>query len=119
MSVNDELARALGHIYQTNRAGQRARITLGGTTQPVTVIIDQDMRLGSDSGGFTNRYDNRADGNIAERWLVSFQKSEVTGVILAGVELELIDTGERYELHAPVELLGQAEGEITYGAAKF
>lgn len=119
MSVNDELARALGHIYQSTRAGQRAKLTLGSTLLPVTVIIDQDLRLGSDSGGFTNRYDNRADGNIAERWLISFRKADVTGVVLDGVQLELDDTGDRYELHAPVEVLGQAEGEITYGAAKY
>lgn len=119
MGINDELARALGHIYQEARAGQPARLTLGAETLTLTVIVGQDMRLGSDSGGFTNRYDNRADGNIAERWMVSFRKADVQGLILDGVLVELVQTGERFELMAPVDVLGQDVGEISYGAAKF
>ncbi|MFM5576901.1 hypothetical protein ACET8O_20300 [Aeromonas veronii] len=122
MSIESELARALGHIYAPNRAGEKVRIFLGSTTRDVSVVITNDLHVGGDGSGFTNRYDNRADGNIAARWMVSFQKPHVADLILSGCFITVLDaegnaTGQTYELHEPVDEVGQKAGEITYGAS--
>lgn len=117
MSINAELARALGHILP--RAGVAATLAIGTETRPVTVIINNDLHVGGASGGFTNRYNNRADGVIANRWLIDFRKSEVADLDMAGMLLTVTDGGQRYEIQQPVDEMGPAEGMITYGAAKY
>lgn len=118
MSVNDELARALGHIYDQDRAGQVGKVIHGATSTTVTVTITNDLHVGGATGGFTNRYDNRSDGHIANRWLIGFLKPEIKGIDLTGCILQLDKSGDRYELHEPVDEQGEAVGEIVYGAAK-
>ncbi|MBL0523199.1 MULTISPECIES: hypothetical protein [Aeromonas] len=122
MSIESELARALGHIYAPKRAGVLVRINLGNTTRDVSAVITNDLHVGGDGSGFTSRYDNRADGNIASRWMVSFQKPHVADLILSGCFVTVLDaegnaTGQTYELQEPVDEVGQKAGEITYGAA--
>ncbi|WP_368177846.1 hypothetical protein [Aeromonas sp. R7-1] len=116
MSIEAELARALGHIVP--RAGVAATLAIGGDTLPVMVIISNDLHVGGANGGFTNRYNNRADGVIANRWLIEFHKTEVDALDLSGVRLTVTETGQRYELHQPVDEMASAVGMITYGAAK-
>lgn len=117
MSIDAELARALGHIVP--KAGVAATLAIGAETRPVTVIVSNDLHVGGANGGFTNRYSNRADGVIANRWLIEFHKTEVADLDMAGMKLTRTDTGEVYEIQQPVDEMASSVGMITYGAARF
>lgn len=117
MSIEAELARALGHIVP--RTGVAATLAIGAEIRPVTVIINNDLHVGGASGGFTNRYNNRADSVIANRWLIEFYKSEVADLDLAGMKLTVTKSGKQYEIHQPVDEMAESAGMITYGASSF
>ena len=111
MSITDELSRALGHIYP--RAGFTAQLYYGATAVPVRVTVTNDLHVGGTDGGFTNRYDNRSDGMIANRYLIGFTKpcpQRASGCTLV---LDAPD-GRRFELQEPVD---ENAGEVVYGAA--
>lgn len=110
MSVTDELNRALGHIYP--RAGFNGKLYYGATGVDVTATVSNDLHVGGTDGGFTNRYDNRADGMIGNRYLIGFAKGgpeRPTGCILK------LDDGRQFEVQEPVD---ENAGEIIYGAAQ-
>lgn len=95
--------------------GDSCRLVLadGTVIDPVWASVDNDLHVADEGGGFTNRYSNRSDNHIANRWLVDFLKQEVSEFSLWNAELTLPD-GRVYEIHEPVD---EDNGMITYGAA--
>ena len=95
--------------------GTDITIMIAGEEKTIKASIDSDLHIGSSSGGFTNRYNNRSDDVIANRWMVIFQKSDLNGEHLDGVVITTL-AGQKYELQ---EIIDEDAGLITYGAAKF
>jgi len=111
MSVTDELTRALGHAY--SRAGLPGKLYYGVTAVAVTVTVTNDLHVGGTDGGFTNRYDNRSDGMIANRYLIGFAKPGPQRASGCTLVMDAPDS-RRFELHEPVD---ENAGEVIYGAA--
>lgn len=95
--------------------GTYVTLILAGEEKTIKASIDSDLHVGSSSGGFTNRYNNRSDDVIANRWMAIFQKSDLNGEHLDGVVITTL-SGQKYELQ---EIIDEDAGLITYGAAKF
>jgi len=96
--------------------GDVCQLTLADTTLIANIMaaVDNDLHVADEGGGFTNRYSNRSDNHIANRFLVDFLLSDVVGLNLWNAVLTLPD-GTQYEIHEPVD---EDKGMITYGAAK-
>lgn len=110
MSITEELTRALGHIYP--RAGFEGWLYYGATAVEVKVTVSNDLHVGGTDGGFTNRYDNRADGMIGNRYLIGIPKGGPERP--TGCQLKLKD-GRIFEVQEPVD---ENAGETIYGAAQ-
>ncbi len=119
MSVNfdAELERMDQHLLKT--FGAEVTFEFGGETKTLHASVESEMRIGSESGGFTNRYGNQAGDLLAKQWVATFQKSELSAQSIDAKSLDgtvITKAGTQYELQSVVD---EDEGMITYGAARF
>lgn len=98
-----------------NTFGKPVTLALPNENKVVMATIEKELNISSGSSGFSNRYENRANGIMANRSQSGFLKSEVAGLDLDGVIMTLEDN-TRYELN---EVIDEDDGVITYGITKF